>query len=247
MFVKAVLPGMLLPFAGTMLGVFPFLFRRRSFSETLSRYLTAFSAGVMTAASIWSLLLPAIERSQEPLAFLPAAVGLLMGGGVIALFERICAHQNRPSDTDFTMLAITLHNFPEGLAVGVALSGLYHTGAVSLVEAMLLSLGIAIQNIPEGAIIFAPLRAKGKSVPEALSGTFLSGIVEPVGALLSFLLTGLFAPLLPYILSFAAGAMLFVVADDMLPSIQAQQKSAKPALVFLLGFALMMILDIALG
>lgn len=243
---SALLPGILLPFAGTMLGVIPFLFSDH-YSLEKERYLTAAAAGVMLAASIWSLLQPAIRLCKGPLSFLPPAVGFLFGVLFIAALEDILRRNKQRKRQSLLMLAVTLHNFPEGMAVGVALSGLIHSNALTAAEAAIMSLGIAIQNIPEGAIIYAPLRARGDSRRKAFLLTLLSGIVEPVGAVLTLLLTSLFTPLLPFILSFAAGAMIFVVADDMIPAAKAGKENAKPTLVFSAGFALMMILDIALG
>lgn len=246
MFFSTLLPAILLPLAGTLLGVFPFLFTSRG-SFSYQRYLTASAAGIMLAASIWSLLQPAIVLCTGALSFFPPVLGFLVGIAAIAALEK--ALQNRLNDrrSGMLMLAVTLHNFPEGMAVGVALAGFLHTGQLSLADAMLLSLGIAVQNIPEGAIIFAPMRAKGCSRKKAFFFTALSGIVEPIGALITLWLTAFFTPLLPYILSFAAGCMIYVVADEMIPAAKESKESAEPTLVFACGFALMMLLDLALG
>lgn len=236
-----ILAAMLLPLLGTMLGGCLFLFDKKAPLRPLFS-LNAFAAGVMCAASVWSLLLPALSLSPAGIA---AGLGLFAGGLIMVLCEK-CLHRQK-KDGSMLFLAVTLHNIPEGLAVGVALSGLWHAGTVSLSGALLLSFGIALQNIPEGAIIYAPMRAGGCSRKKALLFTLFSGVVEPLAALPAFLLTGLFQPVLPFVLSLAAGAMLFVSADELIPAARQGTRSSLPGLVFILGFGAMMLLDVLFG
>lgn len=241
----AVLPGILLPFFGTVLGVLLAMCAGGICSSKNLGYLNAVAAGVMTAASFFSLLLPSIELSSAAAPWFPAVSGFILGGLCILLLEKFLAKPHAKKDGSMLMLAVTLHNFPEGMAVGVALSGLYQTGMVSLLGALMLSLGIAIQNIPEGAIIYAPLYAKGVSRKKAFVLGVLSGVVEPIGAVITFCFTSFFSPLLPYILSFTAGAMIFVVADEMIPSGKEGNPSPLPTILFIVSFAAMMLLDVA--
>ncbi len=234
-----------LPFLGTMLGGFLLLWKKETFHQNSTIYLNASAGGIMFASAIWSLLLPSLESSTFSPSWLPAISGFLSGGFLLALLEKLLKKSNE-KNAGMLMLAVTLHNFPEGMAVGVALSGLLH-GTATLSSVFLLTLGIAIQNIPEGSIIYAPMRSRGKSRCMALADTLLSGIVEPLGALLALLLTSFFLPLLPFILSFAAGAMIFVVANEMMPEGKNAHPSSLPALVFMFSFSLMLLLDVALG
>lgn len=253
--------GVMLPFAGTALGAACVLFLKKGMGDRLGRALTGFAAGVMVAASIWSLILPAIEQSAQlgAWSFVPAAVGFWAGILFLLLLDHLIPHLHRKSEqaegpkcslsrTAMLVLAVTLHNIPEGMAVGVVYAGLRSGSAsISLTGAMALSLGIAIQNFPEGAIISMPLRAAGKSRARAfLSGT-LSGVVEPVAAFLTILAAGLIVPALPYLLSFAAGAMLYVVVEELIPEMSAGEHSNIGTVFFAVGFSVMMILDVALG
>lgn len=243
----AILCGILLPFFGTVLGALSVMLSGRFLSSKNLRFLHAGAAGVMTAAAVFSLLIPAISLSPESVPWLPCVIGFLLGAGLILFSEKLLEKHTLKKENSMLMLAVTLHNFPEGMAVGVALAGLAYHEAVSLSAALMLSLGIAIQNIPEGAIIYAPAYAGGASKKKALYYSVLSGIVEPIGAILTFYFTKLFSPLLPYILSLAVGCMLFVVADEMIPSSKKGTASAVPSMIFIFGFALMMLLDVALG
>ena len=215
----------------------------------------------MTAASVWSLLIPALEQSARlgKLSFLPAAIGFWLGVLFLLLLDRVIPHlhmnaekaegpASRAAKTTMMILAVTLHNIPEGMAVGVVFAGMLAGSAeISLGGAMALSLGIAIQNFPEGAIISMPLHAEGKSRSRAFADGALSGAVEPVGALLTVLFAHLIVPAMPYLLSFAAGAMLYVVVEELIPEMSAGEHSDVGVLFFSLGFTVMMILDVALG
>ena len=253
--------GLLLPFLGTTFGAACVFFLRRDLSDGIQRGLTGFAAGVMTAASIWSLLIPAIDRSAElgKWAFLPAVTGFWIGVLFLLALDHIIPHLHRSSGqpegpssqlrrTTMLVLAVTLHNIPEGMAVGVVCAGyLAGDAEISSLGVLALALGIAIQNFPEGAIISLPLRAEGESKLRAFAGGVLSGIVEPLGALLTILAAGLFVPVLPYLLSFAAGAMLYVVVEEMIPEMSQGLHSNVGVLAFALGFSVMMVLDVALG
>ena len=253
--------GLLIPFAGTTLGAACVFFMRNNLSELVQRALTGFAAGVMVAASIWSLLIPAIEQSSGlgKLSFVPAAVGFWIGVFFLLLLDHMIPHLHQNSNktegpksklqrTTMLVLAVTLHNIPEGMAVGVVYAG-YLTGhaQITIMGAMALSIGIAIQNFPEGAIISMPLRSEGMGKTKAFAGGVLSGIVEPVGAVLTILAAGLIVPALPYLLSFAAGAMLYVVVEELIPEMSAGEHSNIGTIFFAVGFSLMMILDVALG
>ena len=240
--VTEVLWGVLLPFFGTSLGAACVFFLHKLPGDGLQRVLLGFAAGVMAAASVWSLLIPAIDRAA-PLgtwAFFPAAVGLWLG---VLLLYRMDKKAPESSRTTMMVLAVTLHNIPEGMAVGVVYAG-YLSGSAQITAAgaMALSLGIAIQNFPEGAIISLPLRAEGRPKPRAFAAGVLSGAVEPLGAALTIAAAQLIVPALPYLLGFAAGAMLYVVAVELLPT--AARGGALSAAV---GFTVMMVLDVALG
>lgn len=253
--------GLMIPFAGTALGAGCVFFLRRGMGERLSRALTGFASGVMVAASIWSLILPAIDQSAHmgKWSFVPAAVGFWAGILFLLLLDHIIPHLHRACDqaegpdcslprSAMLVLAVTLHNIPEGMAVGVVYAGLRSGSAsITLTGAMALSLGIAIQNFPEGAIISMPLRAAGLSRPRAFLSGALSGIVEPVAAFLTVLAAGLIVPALPYLLSFAAGAMLYVVVEELIPEMSAGRHSNLGTVFFAVGFSVMMILDVALG
>ena len=253
--------GILIPFLGTSLGAGCVFFMRKSLSDRVQRSLTGFAAGVMVAASIWSLLIPAIEQSADlgKSAFLPAAIGFWIGVLFLLALDHIIPHLHANSDsaegpksrlqrTTMMVLAVTLHNIPEGMAVGVLSAG-YLSGSAQITAAgaMALSLGIAIQNFPEGAIISLPLRAEGASKARAFAGGVLSGIVEPIGAVLTILAARLVVPALPYLLSFAAGAMLYVVVEELIPEMSQGKHSNIGTICFAAGFSVMMVLDVALG
>lgn len=249
--------GILIPFAGTSLGAACVFFLSGAFSQRLRQVLTGFAAGVMTAAAIWSLLLPAIEQCEfmGRLSFLPAAVGFFSGVLLLLALDWFINRLHRKpksekslSSTAMLMLAVTLHNIPEGMAVGVAYAGLlYGSAEVTVAGALVLSLGIAIQNIPEGAIISLPMKAAGKSRKTAFGYGVLSGVAEPLGALLTILAAGLFVPVMPYLLSFSAGAMLYVVVEELVPEIAGERHSPRGIALFGAGFVLMMTLDVMLG
>lgn len=253
--------GLFIPFLGTSLGAACVFFMRGEMHRGVQRGLTGFASGVMVAASIWSLLIPAIEESSEwgKLAFLPAVIGF--GGGILFLLflDHIIPHLHMGAEkaegprshlarTTMLVLAVTLHNIPEGMAVGVVLAGfLSGHGDITYASAMALSIGIAIQNFPEGAIISMPLRGAGMGKMKSFVGGMLSGAVEPVGGMLTILLTSLVVPLMPYLLSFAAGAMMYVVVEELIPEMSEGEHSDIGVLTFALGFMVMMTLDVALG
>ena len=256
-----VITGLLLPFAGTAAGAGCVFFMKRSLGKTVQRALTGFAAGVMTAASIWSLLIPAMQQAGDmgKLAFLPAVVGFWCGVLFLLVLDSVIPHlhmnaekaEGLPSKlarTTMMMLAVTLHNIPEGMAVGIVYAG-FLTGSADMTAggALALALGIAIQNFPEGAIISMPLHAEGKSKGKAFADGVLSGAVEPVGALLTILFAKAFLPVMPYFLSFAAGAMIYVVVEELIPEMSEGEHSNIGVILFSVGFTLMMILDVALG
>ena len=253
--------GILIPFLGTALGAACVFFMKRSLGDAVQRALAGFAAGVMVAASIWSLLIPAIEQSEGMgwLSFLPAMIGLWVGVLFLLMLDRLIPHLHVGSDqaegpksrlgrTTMMVLAVTLHNIPEGMAVGVMYAGFLAGNAqITAASALALSLGIAIQNFPEGAIISMPLRAEGESRGRAFFGGVLSGVVEPVGAVLTLLAARLVIPALPYLLSFAAGAMLYVVVEELIPEMSQGRHSNIGTIFFAAGFSVMMALDVALG
>ena len=253
--------GIAIPFLGTALGAACVFFMKKALSDRVQRALTGFAAGVMVAASVWSLLIPAMEQSagMGKWAFVPAAVGFWIGILFLLLLDHIIPHLHQNSTqaegpksqlerTTMMVLAVTLHNIPEGMAVGVVYAG-YRSGSAQITAAgaLALSLGIAIQNFPEGAIISMPLRAEGRSKGRTFLGGVLSGIVEPIGAVLTILAAGLIVPALPYLLSFAAGAMLYVVVEELIPEMSEGVHSDIGTVFFAVGFSVMMVLDVALG
>ncbi len=253
--------GILIPFAGTTLGSAMVFFMRKEMNERLQKLLLGFASGVMIAASVWSLLIPAIDMAEQEggVPWLPPAVGFLLGMGFLLLLDTLTPHlhftdeepEGVPSHlkkTTMLVLAVTLHNIPEGMAVGVTFAGvLSENTAMTLAGAFALSVGIAIQNFPEGAIISMPLKGQGLSKARAFAYGALSGIVEPAAAFVTILLTGLVVPLLPYFLAFAAGAMIYVVVEELIPEAQAGEHSNISTVGVAVGFVLMMILDVALG
>jgi ZIP family zinc transporter len=253
-----VILGILLPFAGTTLGAAMVFFMRKEMNEKLQKGLLGFASGVMIAASVWSLLIPAIEMAEEG-GQIPAAAGFLLGIGFLLLLDTVTPHQHFQESepegiqaslrkTTMLMLAVTLHNIPEGMAVGVTFAGVLSDNVlITMTGAFVLSAGIAIQNFPEGAIISMPLRAQGITKLRAFVYGTLSGIVEPIAAFLTIWLTGLVVPLLPYFLSFAAGAMIYVVVEELIPEAQNGKHTNVGTIGVAAGFTLMMILDVALG
>ncbi|WP_033169370.1 ZIP family metal transporter [Selenomonas sp. ND2010] len=256
-----VVQGLLIPFAGTSLGAACVYLMRKELHAKVQKGLTGFAAGVMVAASIWSLLIPAMEASagMGALSFLPAVIGFWVGTLFLLLLDHAIPHLHMNADaaegpasslskTTMLVLAVTLHNIPEGMAVGVVFAG-WMAGNVdiTIAGAFVLSLGIAIQNFPEGAIISMPLRSAGMSRHKAFAAGVLSGVVEPVGGLLTILATSYVIPVMPYLLAFAAGAMLYVVVEELIPEMSAGNHSDVGVLCFSVGFTLMMALDVALG
>lgn len=253
--------GVIIPFMGTSLGACFVFFLKKGLSEKVSRALTGFAAGVMTAASFWSLLAPALEFSQAlgRWAFLPSFIGFWIGVFFLLILDHAIPHLHQMSTepegpvtkldkTLLMLLAVTIHNIPEGMAVGVVYAG-YASGnsLISLSAALALSLGIAIQNVPEGAIISMPLYERGWSLKKAAFYGILSGIVEPIGAVLTIYFATQIIPLMPYFLSFAAGAMLYVVVEELIPEMSQGHHSDIGVLCFSLGFSVMMVLDVALS
>lgn len=252
--------GLLLPFLGTALGAACVFFMQKSLGDLVQRLLAGFAAGVMVAASVWSLLIPAIEQSAAlgRLSFLPAFTGFWLGVLFLLALDHLIPHLHVGSEqaegpkskfgrTTMMVLAVTLHNIPEGMAVGVMYAGFLSENAqITAASALALSLGIAIQNFPEGAIISMPLRVEGESEGKAFLGGVLSGIVEPIGAVLTILAARLVIPALPYLLSFAAGAMLYVVVEELIPEMSQGRHSNVGTIFFAVGFSVMMALDVAL-
>lgn len=255
-----VLQGILIPFIGTSLGAAMVFFLRRQISNGLQKTLTGFAAGVMVAASFWSLLQPALESSEGmgKLSFIPAAVGFLIGIGFLLVLDMVTPHIHMDNQaegpksglkrTTKLILAVTLHNIPEGMAVGVVYAGwLAGENNISQTAALVLALGIAIQNFPEGAIVSMPLRAEGMSKGKTFWYGVLSGIVEPIAAVITVVAASAVVPVLPYLLAFAAGAMMYVVVEELIPEMSEGKHSNIGTVAFTLGFVLMMILDVALG
>ena len=248
--------GVSLPFWGTLFGAACVLFAKNGVSDRFQRIISGFAAGVMVAASVWSLLIPAMEHVSYMgiLSFVPAVVGFWLGIFTFAAAERIIGRLNFLTDDKslktvlVTVIAVVIHNFPEGMAVGVVYAGLVNGNVtVSKAAALALSIGIAVQNIPEGAIVSLPLKSAGCGKFKAFGYGVLSGVVEPIGAVITILLFGLFAPVLPYFLGFAAGAMLYVVVEELIPNMSGGKNSDISTLFFAAGFSIMMSLDVALG
>lgn len=253
--------GLMIPFIGTTLGSAMVFFMRNQLNKKFENLLLGFAAGVMIAASVWSLLMPSIDMSAEQgkIAWMPAAVGFLLGMAFLLLLDSVIPHlhmdSNKPEGikakmkkTTMLVFAVTLHNIPEGMAVGVTFAGaLLGDSQITIAGAMTLALGIAIQNFPEGAIISMPLRGEGASRGKAFFYGMLSGLVEPVGAILTIVLAGMIVPLLPYLLAFAAGAMIYVVVEELIPESQSGEHSNISTVGVAIGFVIMMVLDVALG
>lgn len=256
-----VIKGLLIPFLGTALGAACVLFMKRELRDGVRKALTGFAAGVMVAASIWSLIIPSIEQADAmgKFSFVPAAVGFWLGILFLLLLDTVTPHMHMDSDmpegprsnlkkTTKLVLAVTLHNIPEGMAVGVVYAGvLSGSTEMTMLGALALSIGIAIQNFPEGAIISMPLHSQGMGRRKACAYGILSGAVEPIAAVVTILLSGLLIPVLPYFLSFAAGAMIYVVVEELIPEMSEGKHSNIGTLMFAAGFSIMMILDVALG
>lgn len=256
-----VLWGLLIPFVGTSAGAACVFFMKDKLGDKVQKGLTGFASGVMVAASIWSLIIPAIEQSQNlgKLSFLPSATGFTLGIFFLLILDSVIPHLHLNTDkaegiksklkkTTMMVLAVTLHNIPEGMAVGVVYAGLLSQNtAITAGGALALAIGIAIQNFPEGAIISLPLCAQGKSRGKAFLSGILSGAVEPVGALLTIFAASLVVPAMPYLLSFAAGAMIYVVVEELIPEMSSGEHSNIGVVMFSVGFVLMMALDVALG
>lgn len=250
--------GLFIPFIGTLLGASMVLFLKNDMKPWLNKLLLGFASGVMIAASIWSLLIPAIEMSTG-IEWLPAAVGFLAGMGFLLILDTVIPHLHTNSDepeghksdlkkNTLLILAVTLHNIPEGMAVGVVFAGLLTPSSpITIASAFALAIGIAIQNFPEGAIISMPLKSNGTSKLKAFSLGAMSGIVEPIAGFFTVLLTSIVVPVLPYLLSFAAGAMIYVVVEELIPESQSGHHSNIGVIGVAFGFVIMMILDVALG
>ena len=256
-----ILTGLLIPFLGTILGASTVFLLKDKLNKKIEKILLGFASGVMIAASVWSLIIPSIEMAEEQgiIAWIPATVGFLLGMAFLLILDSIIPHMHLESDkpegvksklkkSTMLVLAVTLHNIPEGMAVGVLFAGVINgnTG-VTLTGALTLAIGIAIQNFPEGAIISMPLKSEGMSKPKAFLYGALSGIVEPIAAIITILLTNVITPILPYLLSFSAGAMIYVVVEELIPESQAGEHSNIGTIGVAMGFVIMMILDVALG
>ncbi len=255
------LAALLLPFAGTIVGSGSVLFTKNDINMKLQRIFTGFAAGVMVAASVWSLIIPSLEQSEGMgvFSFVPAAAGFWMGILLLLLMDHVIPHlhlnseksegpESRLPKRTKMLLAVTIHNIPEGMAVGIVFAGyISEDTGMTLSGALILASGIAMQNIPEGAIISIPLRASGVSRKKAFLYGTMSGIVEPAGAALMIAASGLFVPVLPYLLALAAGAMIYVVVEELIPEMSQGDHSNLGTCFFAVGFTLMMILDVALG
>ena len=253
--------GLLIPFLGTTLGAGMVLLMKNKINKKIEKLLLGFASGVMIAASVWSLLIPSVDmaKTQNVVEWIPAAVGFLLGVIFLLILDSIIPHLHLHTDkpeglkskiqkTTMMVSAVTLHNIPEGMAVGVVFAGaLAGNTGITMAGAIALAIGIAIQNFPEGAIISMPLKTEGMSKPKAFLYGTLSGVVEPIGAILTIALTNLVTPILPYFLSFAAGAMIYVVVEELIPESQNGKHSNIGTIGVAIGFVIMMILDIALG
>jgi len=262
-FQTSILIGLLIPLAGTVLGASAVFLFRGEMNQKIQKCFLGFASGVMIAASVWSLLIPAVKMAEEQgglvPAWLPAAAGFLLGIGFLLLLDRLIPHLHVNSDSPegrksslwksaMLVLAVTLHNIPEGMAVGIVFAGLLASEpGVSASAAFVLSIGIALQNIPEGAVISMPLLGEGMRRRRAFLYGALSGVVEPIGGMITVVLTAMIIPVLPYILAFAAGAMIYVVIEELIPEAQTGEHSNVATVSAALGFVLMMVLDVALG
>lgn len=255
------LVGILIPFLGTTLGSAMVFLMKDKMSNKVEKILLGFASGVMIAASVWSLIMPSINMAEEQgqVPWIPAAVGFLLGVVFLLVLDSLIPHihlnnekpeglKSNLNKRTMMLLAVTLHNIPEGMAIGVTFAGaLLGNVEITVAGAFALALGIAIQNFPEGAIVSMPLKSEGLSKPKAFLYGALSGIVEPIAAIITILLVGYITPILPYVLSFAAGAMIYVVVEELIPESQAGEHSNIGTIGVALGFVIMMILDVALG
>ena len=253
--------GLLIPFLGTTLGSAMVFFMKNSMDKKVEKILLGFASGVMMAASVWSLIIPAIDMAEEQgkISWVPAAMGFMFGILFLLILDTLIPHLHLDSDkqegikaklkkTTMMVLAVTLHNIPEGMAVGVTFAGaLIGNTGITMAGSFVLAIGIAIQNFPEGAIISMPFKSEGMSKGKAFLYGTLSGVVEPIGAIITICLTNLVVPILPYLLSFAAGAMIYVVVEELIPESQAGEHSNIGTIGVAIGFVIMMILDVALG
>ena len=257
-----ILIGILIPLLGTTLGAACVFIMKKEMSKLVNKALLGFASGVMIAASVWSLIIPAIDMSNKmgKFAFVPAAIGVLIGIFFMLILDRIIPHLHLDNDkpeglkneklkkTTMLVLAVVLHNIPEGMAVGIVFAGAMNTGStITIAGAFALSIGIAIQNFPEGAIISMPLRSEGTSKGKSFFYGFLSGVVEPIGAILTIVFSSVLTPVMPYLLSFAAGAMIYVVVEELIPESSIGDHSDIGTIGFAIGFVIMMILDVALS
>lgn len=251
--------GILLPFLGTMIGASFVFFMKKEIPDKMQKALLGFASGVMIAASVWSLLIPSMEMSTETgiKSIIPTAIGFLLGIGFLLLIDEVTPHihpvstkaegpRSKLSKTAMLAMSMTIHNLPEGMAVGVVLAG-HDTSALTVAAAIAVSIGIAIQNIPEGAIVAMPMRAAGNSRMRSFAIGTLSGIVEPIGAIAIILLASSLTAALPYLLAFSAGAMMYVVVEELIPEASQGKHSNASTIGFALGFVLMMVLDVVLG
>ena len=256
-----IIVGLLIPFLGTTLGAAMVFLMKNQINKKIEKLLLGFAAGVMIAASIWSLIIPAIDMAEEQgeISWVPAAIGFMLGIVFLLILDSLIPHLHLKNDKPeglksklkkitMMMLAVTLHNIPEGMAAGVVFAGvLAQNTGITLAGAVTLAIGIAIQNFPEGAIVSMPLKSEGVSKSKAFLYGTLSGIVEPISAVITILLTSTVLPILPYILSFAAGAMIYVVVEELIPESQQGDHSNIGTIGVAIGFVIMMILDVALG
>ena len=245
--------GIMIPFIGTNLGSSFVFFMKKELNENFNKLLIGFASGVMIAASVWSLIIPSVEMAEKMniISWIPATIGLILGFVFLIVINKISndlESKKNKKKLNMLLFSVTLHNIPEGMAVGVCFAGFLSGNAgIVLAEALVLSIGIGIQNIPEGAIISMPLKMSGMSKKKSFIYGVLSGIVEPIAAILTVMLTKFVVPILPYLLSFAAGAMLYVVSEELIPEMHKNKKTPLGVIGISIGFAIMMILDISLG
>lgn len=254
--------GILIPLVGTTLGAACVFIMKKEMNILLNKALLGFASGVMIAASVWSLIIPSINMSVNmgKFAFVPAAIGILIGITFMLILDKIIPHLHLNNDnpeglrneklkkTTMLVLAVVLHNIPEGMAIGIVFAGAINTeSAITIAGAFALSIGIAIQNFPEGAIISMPLKSEGVSKVKSFFYGFLSGVVEPIGAILTIIFSKALTPILPYLLSLAAGSMIYVVVEELIPEASSGEHSNIGTIGFAIGFVIMMILDIALS
>lgn len=257
-----ILIGILIPFIGTSLGAACVYLMKKEMNKKLNKILLGFASGVMIAAAVWSLIIPSIDMSEHmgKLSFIPSAVGVILGIMFLFSLDKVIPHMHVDSPTEEgpkkynlkkstkLVFSVVLHNIPEGMAVGIAFAAVMNEGnAITFASALALSIGIAIQNFPEGAIISMPLKSEGLSKNKAFTYGALSGIVEPIGAAITIMFSSFFTPIMPYLLSFAAGAMIFVVVEELIPEAAGDNSSDISAIAFGIGFVIMMILDVALS